>query len=89
MVPVGLMSIGEKARVREVGNAARPGGTCTPGGSGGADSRLQEMGLREGQTVEMLNNDGKGPVLLKVDNSRIAIDRGMAMRIKVTMREEQ
>jgi ferrous iron transport protein A len=30
----------------------------------------------------MLSN-GMGPVLVKVDESRIALDRGVAMRIKV------
>jgi ferrous iron transport protein A len=40
------------------------------------------MGLRVGKSVEMLNNGG-GPVLVKVDESRIAVDRGMAMKIMV------
>jgi ferrous iron transport protein A len=40
------------------------------------------MGLRVGKTVEMLNNAG-GPVLLRVDESRIAIARGLAMKIMV------
>jgi ferrous iron transport protein A len=40
------------------------------------------MGLRIGKTVEMLTNAG-GPVLLKVDESRIAVDRGLAMKIMV------
>ena len=35
-----------------------------------------------GRRVEMLTN-GAGPVLVKVDESRIAVDRGMAMRIAV------
>jgi ferrous iron transport protein A len=41
------------------------------------------MGLRIGKTVQMLTNGGGGPVLLKVDESRIAIARGMAMKIMV------
>ena len=40
------------------------------------------MGLRAGKRVEMLSN-GAGPVLVKVDEARIAVDRGVAMRIKV------
>jgi ferrous iron transport protein A len=36
--------------------------------------------------VEMLNNEGRGPILLKVDESRIAIGRGMAMKIMVKIR---
>ena len=33
--------------------------------------------------IEMLNNEGRGPLLLKVEESRIAIGRGMAMKIMV------
>jgi ferrous iron transport protein A len=40
------------------------------------------MGLRIGKRVVMLAN-GAGPVLVKVDESRIAVDRGVAMKIKV------
>jgi ferrous iron transport protein A len=40
------------------------------------------MGLRVGKRVEMLRN-GAGPVLVKVDESRIAVGRGVAMRITV------
>jgi ferrous iron transport protein A len=40
------------------------------------------MGLRIGKTVEMLKSGG-GPVLLRVDESRIAIGRGLAMKIMV------
>jgi ferrous iron transport protein A len=45
-------------------------------------TRAEDMGLRIGKRIEMLTN-GAGPVLVKVDESRIAVDRGVAMRIKV------
>lgn len=35
-------------------------------------------GLRVGKTVEMLTNDG-GPILLRTDESRIAMGRGVAI----------
>lgn len=44
--------------------------------------RLEDMGLRVGKIVEMLNNGG-GPVLLRVDEARIAVARGMAIKILV------
>jgi ferrous iron transport protein A len=44
--------------------------------------RLEDMGIRIGKSVEMLNN-GSGPALLRVDESRIAIARGMAMKIMI------
>lgn len=43
----------------------------------------EDMGLRIDKTVEMLNNAGPGSLLVKVDESRIAIGRGMAMKIMV------
>lgn len=47
-----------------------------------SDVRVEDMGLRIGKTVEILNNGG-GPVLVKVDESRIAVARGIAMKIMV------
>lgn len=72
MVPLGLLGAGEEGVIVAVGGA-----------SGGAVSgRAEDMGLRVGRRVRMLTN-GVGPVLVKVDESRIALDRGAAMRIKV------
>ena len=51
---------------------------------GGCASRAEDMGLRVGKRVVMLSN-GAGPVLVKVDESRIAVDRGVAMSIQVRL----
>jgi ferrous iron transport protein A len=72
MLPLGLLVDGETAEIVGVRGAARE--RC--------DSRAEDMGLRVGKQVEMLRN-GDGPVLVKVDESRIAVDRGVAMRITV------
>lgn len=83
MMPLGLMSPGERGEIAEVGDCTPECGSCRckaerkPG-----DVRVEDMGLRVGKQVEMLNNSGN-LVLLKVDESRIAIDRGVAMKIKV------
>lgn len=45
------------------------------------------MGIRIGKSIEMLTNEGRGPLLLKVDESRIAVGRGMAMKILVRRNE--
>ncbi len=71
MFPLALLTEGECGEIVSV--AARMDG---PG------SRAEEMGLRVGKRIVMLNN-GAGPVLVKVDESRIAVDRGVALRIKV------
>jgi ferrous iron transport protein A len=73
MLPLGLLSDGEVGEIIAVAGAAH----------GGCASRAEDMGLRIGKCVVMLCN-GAGPVLVKVDESRIALDRGLAMKIKVT-----
>lgn len=86
MLPIGLLSPGEKAEVLETGS--KESHNCSGSKDNGKHcecSRIEDMGLRVGQMVEMLKNEGKGPLLLKVDNSRIALDRGMAMKIKVAI----
>ncbi len=72
MFPLVLLTVGEIGEIVAVSGAG--GGACA--------SRAEDMGLRVGKRVLMLNN-GAGPVLVKVDESRIAVDRGVAMKIKV------
>ncbi len=47
-----------------------------------SEVRVEDMGFRIGKKVEILNNGG-GPVLVRVDESRIAVARGIAMKIMV------
>lgn len=70
-MPLGLLLDGEAAEI-----------VMVAGGAGGAAARAEDMGLRVGKKVQMLSN-GTGPVLVKIDESRVALDRGVAMRIKV------
>lgn len=44
---------------------------------------LRDIGLSRGKVVEILSNRGNGPILLRINDSRIAIGRGMAMKILV------
>lgn len=82
MLPLGLLSAGEMAEVVEVSSHR---GRCLGTGkeTGQADARIEDIGIRSGKMIEMLNNEGLGPLLLKVDESRIAMGRGMAMKIMV------
>ena len=57
-------------------------------GWGGSAHRLETMGLRIGKTIEMLSNQGHGPVLIMVEGSRLAIGRGIAKKILVRELEE-
>lgn len=76
MVPLGLLDEGEMGEIIAV-RGDIPGRDL-----GRSGSRTEDMGLRIGKRVEMLNN-GAGAVLVKVDESRIALDRAVAMRIVV------
>jgi len=82
MLPLGLLSEGEKG---EVITAQARQNRYSEGinDRSGILCRIEEMGFRAGKTVEMLNNEGRGPLLIKVDNSRVAMARGMAMKVMV------
>ena len=76
MLPLGLLSEGEAAMVlQDASNRmnSRADILC----------RIEEMGFRAGKTVEMLSNEGKGPLLIRVDNARVAMARGLAMKVMV------
>lgn len=71
--PLGLLGAGEQALILPGQDNFGRAGEC----------RTEDMGLRAGKVVEMLANSGGGPLLLKVDESRLAIGRRMAMKILV------
>jgi Fe2+ transport system protein FeoA len=45
--------------------------------------RLIAMGFRKGVEIEMKNNSGKGPVVVALGNSRLALGRSLARKIWV------
>ena len=49
----------------------------------GLASRLAAMGLVPGVEVEMRKNAGRGPVLVEVKGTRLALGRGMTAHILV------
>lgn len=84
MVPIGLLVTGEQAEIMEIreykGHHPMDFGSdrCRDG-----QCRIEDMGIRVGKNVQILKNEGGGPLLIKVDESRIAMSRGMAMKIFV------
>lgn len=83
MLPLGLLCPGEKGEIIEIRSRhGQCNDSCRCGTGGKGDVRVEDLGLRVGKEVEMLSNGG-GPALLRVDESRIAIDRGLAMKILV------
>jgi len=45
--------------------------------------RLADLGLNQGETIRVLTDNGNGALILAVKDSRLAIGRGMAHKIKV------
>lgn len=79
MIPLGLLSPGEHGVITEIRIFPAGGNGCDTRQK--CDCRVEDLGLRIGKSVQMLNNGS--PMLLKVDESRIAVDRGMAMKIMI------
>lgn len=52
-------------------------------GGGNIRRRLSELGLVEGAELELLQSSGSGPVMVRLNGSKIGIGRGMAHQIEV------
>lgn len=70
-MPLCMAGTGEAVRV--VGIWAR----------GGLARKLADMGLVPGAEIRLVNRQGAGPVLIDLKGSRLALGRGMAMKIMV------
>lgn len=85
-MPLGLLSTGETAEVLEIRGGDFAKNCCDPTSNACACNhacRIEDMGLRTGKTIEMLSNEGRGALLIKIDETRIALGRGMAMKVMV------
>jgi len=51
--------------------------------------RLAELGITPGSIIRVIKVFGSGPILLDVRGSRIALGRGMAMKIIVEVIEDE
>lgn len=71
LITLGQLAAGRQAVVRKL---------C-----GGADfaGRLAAMGLAPGTRVEMLQNIGQGPLLVRAHDTRVALGRGEVLKILV------
>ena len=70
-MPLAMLPENEEARVVEVR------------GGRGLVRRLSELGFTPGARVKVLFSNSPGPVLIDVRGSRIALGRGLLMRIIV------
>lgn len=72
MIPLALVESGEKV---EIIDFVKKGTSIF--------NHLRNIGIFAGKIVEVVSNQGHGPLLLRIDEARIAIGRGMAMKIMV------
>ena len=82
MMPLGLLGAGEVGEILEIRAPKTAGTGAGTGEAARCECRVEDLGIRVGRTVEVLNNGG-GPLLLKVGESRLAIDRSLAMKIMI------
>ncbi|MDD2901271.1 MAG: FeoA family protein [Syntrophales bacterium] len=87
MIPLGLLAAGEKAEVAEIRMPNPVSSCCACKKKSGCCSLMEDLGLRSGKTVEILHNPGRSTILVKVDESRIALGRGAAMKIMVRRKD--
>jgi len=66
-----LAKAGERLVIREISGGAR------------VRMRLLSMGLRPGDRIEVITNDGQGQLAVAVDLKRYALGRGLAQKIVV------
>jgi ferrous iron transport protein A len=71
VLPLGLLPAGSNAVIRDLA------------GGRGSCQRLMDLGLVRGARVGMVKNDAGGPLILSVGDGRLAIGRGMALKIMV------
>ena len=72
MMPLSMVQSGESVQVVNI----RAGW--------GLQRRLADMGLTPGVRVKVINSGGRGPVVLDIRGSRLALGHGIAHKIMVT-----
>ena len=77
LIPLALAKPGERVIIREIA------------GGKSALLRLSSMGLRPGDQIEIINNTGHGRIILGHGYTRLAMGRGVAQKIMVSVAEEE
>jgi Fur family ferric uptake transcriptional regulator len=72
-MPLIMAKAGEKLVIREIIGGA------------GVRMRLMTMGLRQGDALEVITNNGQGQLAVSVDLKRYALGRGLAQKIIVEL----
>ena len=85
MVPLSWLNVGEEGRIIRISRKDCPHRKVCMDKNSHRDGygRAADLGLRLGKKVEILQKGKKGPILIKVDESRIALGQELARRIMV------
>ena len=73
MMPLSMAKAGETVKIIEISRSRN------------AQARLSSMGLRPGDLIEIINNNGRGRLILGHGNTRLAMGRGIAHKIMVSL----
>jgi len=73
LIPLTMAKPGERVEVKEITTGV------------GGKSRLASMGLRIGDQLEVISNDGHGRLILGHECTRLAMGRGIAQKILVSL----
>lgn len=71
LLPLSLLAPGKKALVRGIT------------GGRGMRQKLAAMGFSPGLSVRVLQNNCRGPLIVSLGNTRVALGRGLAQKITV------
>jgi ferrous iron transport protein A len=63
------------------------GVVCNLRGGGEFASRVVAMGLSIGAEITVIRNSGRGPIIIDVRDTRLALGRGEAIKIQVEVRD--
>jgi len=75
-MPLAMAKTGETVVIREIA------------GGQTARSRMADLGLRPEDHIEIINNNGMGRLILAHDCTRLAIGRGIAQKIMVSLSDK-
>lgn len=55
-------------------------------GGEGLRDKVLSLGLLPGNTIQVISNRKKGPVIIKIDGTRLILGRGMSEKIHVSLK---
>lgn len=83
MISLIHLNKGEKGEITKIAKNTENHACCPR-----SEGRAVELGLRLGKTIEVLQKGKFGPMLVKVDETRIALGYGLASKIQVQKMDE-